>query len=148
MIVDWNDLPALAGTVAMVDGGFDPLHAGHIAYFRAAAQEGGPVLCNVSPDSYVATKHTVLLPETQRIQVLDAIRYLDYVHLSRGTTVAVLEQLRPRCYVKGHDWRHRLPALEIETCTRLGIKIVYLDTVIHSSTSLLTDYLSRLDQRP
>ncbi|MEY3358669.1 MAG: Cytidylyltransferase-like, partial [Actinomycetota bacterium] len=46
MIVAWNDLPNLAGKVAMVDGSFDPLHEGHIAYFSAAAELGWPLLCN------------------------------------------------------------------------------------------------------
>ena len=34
----------------MVDGGFDPLHEGHIAYFAAAAELGVPVLCNLASE--------------------------------------------------------------------------------------------------
>jgi FAD synthase len=37
MIVGRDDLADLRGTVTMVDGGFDPLHPGHIAYFERAA---------------------------------------------------------------------------------------------------------------
>jgi D-beta-D-heptose 7-phosphate kinase/D-beta-D-heptose 1-phosphate adenosyltransferase len=147
MIVTTDQLATLRGQVAMVDGGFDPLHSGHTRYFEAAARLGHPVLCNVSPDSYVETKHPVLLPEMERVQVLDAFRWLDYVHLSTGTTVAVLEELRPRCYVKGSDWRGRLPQPEQESCRRHGIEIVYLDTVTHSSTDLLSHYNSRLEVR-
>lgn len=143
MIVGWEGCGDLRGQVAMVDGGFDPLHAGHVAYFREASRLGHPVLCNVAPDAYVTRKHPVLLPEGERLQVLDAIRYLDYVLLSPGATVEVLEQLRPRCYVKGSDWRGRLPAEEQEACRRLGIETVFLDTVIHSSTALLNDYRTK-----
>ena len=39
MILTFDQLPPLAGTVAMVDGAFDPLHPGHIEYFRAATPE-------------------------------------------------------------------------------------------------------------
>ncbi len=46
----------------MVDGGFDPLHGGHIAYFRAARELGRPLLCNLSGDDYVRAKHEPLLP--------------------------------------------------------------------------------------
>jgi bifunctional ADP-heptose synthase (sugar kinase/adenylyltransferase) len=147
VIVDWPALAGLRGQVSMVDGGFDPIHAGHVTYFEATARLGHPVLCNVSPDSYVMTKHPVLLPEQDRARVIDAFRTVDYVHISRGTTVEVLEQLRPRCYVKGSDWRDRLPAPELETCHRHGIEIVYLDTVTHSSSALLSQYRSQWESR-
>ena len=32
MILTYDQLPAFAGVVGMVDGAFDPLHAGHIGY--------------------------------------------------------------------------------------------------------------------
>lgn len=141
MIVATDQLASVPRGVAMVDGGFDPLHAGHIAYFRAARDLGHPVLCNVSGDHYVRTKHEPLLPEAQRVVVLDALRDIDYVHLSDGTTVSVLRQLRPWGYVKGADWRGRLPAEEAEVCAELGIEIVYVDTVEDSSSRLLEAYL-------
>lgn len=143
MIVATEQLPDHAGEVAMVDGGFDPLHAGHIEYFRAARELGAPVLCNVSSDVYVARKHAPLLPDSERVKVIDAIRHVDLVHLSRTTTNDVLARLRPRYYVKGRDWAGRLPAEEVATCERYGIEIVYLDTVVDSSSRILEDYLAR-----
>lgn len=137
MIVATEDLPTLQRRVAMVDGGFDPIHAGHIEYFRVAAELGLPVLCNVMSDEYVATKHRPLLRDSDRVRVLDAISYISYTHLSAVATSGVLEKLQPRFYVKGEDWRNRLPAKEQEICGRLGIEIVYTDTVIESSSRLL-----------
>lgn len=143
MIVDTAQLPEYRGEVSMVDGGFDPLHAGHIDYFRETSALGLPVLCNVASDGYVSTKHAPLLPEDQRIRVLDAIRYLDFVHLSRTTTAEVLRLLRPRFYVKGADWEGRLPDEETRICAEHGIEIVYLDTVTQSSSRLLATFLDR-----
>ena len=74
MILDFTDLSRYRGAVAMVDGAFDPLHKGHIEYFRAAAALGLPLLCNVASDRYVRTKHPPLLPEQHRAAVIDAIR--------------------------------------------------------------------------
>ena len=37
MILTFDQLAALRGSVSMVDGAFDPLHAGHIEYFRGIA---------------------------------------------------------------------------------------------------------------
>ena len=141
MIVTFQALPEYRGTVAMVDGAFDPLHRGHIEYFRAAAALGVPVLCNVSSDQYVRTKHPPLLPEDQRAAIIDAIRYIDYVHIYQVDTETVLRQLRPRYYVKGSDWRERgLPAEQVTICAEHGIGIVYLDTVLDSSSRILRNY--------
>jgi cytidyltransferase-like protein len=144
VIVATEQLPSLSRKVAMVDGGFDPIHAGHVAYFRAGAELGVPVLCNVSGDVYVSRKHPPFLPESERIQVIDAIRYIDYVHLSRTSTATVLRALLPRYYVKGADWRGRLPADEVELCEAEGVEIVYLDTVTNSSSRIVEDFMNRM----
>jgi cytidyltransferase-like protein len=140
VIVQTEELPRLRGKVAMVDGGFDPLHAGHIAYFREASELGLPVLCNVSSDEWVARKHPPLLPQEDRGQVVDAIRYVEYTHLSRITTAEVLRLLEPRYYVKGADWRDGLPEEEHRVCADHGIEVVYLETVLGSSTAILERY--------
>lgn len=147
MIVSFDELPSLRHAVAMVDGAFDPLHAGHISYFQAAAEQGLPLLCNVASDSYVATKHQPLLPDWQRVAVVDALRDIAYTHLNRYDTETVLEALRPCQYVKGMDWKGRLPARQIEICGRFGIEIVYLDTVRDSSSRLLRAFAEAAQQR-
>ena len=148
MILTLEQLPELRGTVAMVDGAFDPLHQGHIEYVRAASELGVPLLCNVASDRYVSTKHPPLLPEAQRAAVVDAIRYITYTHVNRFDTETILRELRPRYYVKGKDWDGRLPATQVAICREHGIGIVYLDTVIDSSTRLLQQFaLQQQNQR-
>ena len=143
MIVSFDGLTSLRGGVAMVDGAFDPLHRGHIEYFRAAAGLGVPVLCNVASDAYVRTKHPPLLPEEQRAAVIDAIRYITYTHVNQADTETILRQLRPRMYVKGKDWEGRLPPEQVRICGEHGIEIVYLDTVTDSSSRLLQQFASQ-----
>jgi cytidyltransferase-like protein len=140
VIVATENLARYRGRVTMVDGGFDPLHAGHIAYLEAAAALGRPVLCNLCPDEWVARKHPPLLPQAQRAVILDAIRHVDYTHPSRISTADILAQLAPRYYAKGVDWRGRLPEAELAICAQLGIEVVYLDTVSESSTAILERY--------
>jgi cytidyltransferase-like protein len=143
VIVATSDLPGLRGTVTMVDGGFDPLHHGHVAYFEAAAALGAPVLCNVSSDDWVGAKHPPLLDQAERAAVIDAIRFVDYTHLASASTVDVLRLLGPRYYAKGADWRGRLPADEVAACAEAGTEVVYLDTVVDSSTAILERYAGR-----
>ena len=143
MIVSTEELATLAGTVTMVSGGFDPLHPGHLAYFRAAAELGAPLLCNVSSDEWVGRKHVPLLTQGERIQLLDALEPVDYVHAEHGTTAEVLAALRPRYFAKGADWESRLPDDELAVCEEHGIEIVFLDTVVDSSTDVLRRFKDR-----
>jgi glycerol-3-phosphate cytidylyltransferase-like family protein/SAM-dependent methyltransferase len=134
MIVDFDALLQLRGKVAMVDGGFDPLHMGHVLYFRKAREQGLPVFCNVSSDSYISGKHKVLLPQDVRCQVIDEFESVAYVHPSSRTTAEILEQVQPKVFVKGSHWKGRLPENEVEICRRHAIEVVFADTVIDSSS--------------
>jgi cytidyltransferase-like protein len=123
----------------MVDGGFDPLHHGHIEYFRCAKELGVAVLCNVTGDNYISEKHPVVLSSEKRAAVIDAVRYIEYTHPSQTETVSVLEQLRPKYYVKGNDWKGKLPTKELDVCRKYGIEVVYVDSVLDSSTNLISN---------
>jgi glycerol-3-phosphate cytidylyltransferase-like family protein len=143
MIVEAAELGRLAGQVAMVSGGFDPLHPGHVAYFREAAGLGVPVFCNVSSDEWVGRKHPPLLTQAERVQVIDAIRFVSYTHAEQTTTEEVLTRLRPRYFAKGADWWGRLPESELAACEEHGVEIVFLDTVLDSSTDVLERFRAR-----
>jgi cytidyltransferase-like protein len=148
VIVRFEELKHHRRTVAMVDGGFDPLHQGHVEYFRvAAALLRTPVLCNVASDTYVAKKHPPLLPEAQRAAVIDALRYVDLTHVSHTSTAEGLRELQPLYYVKGIDWRDRLPPEELDICRTLGIEVVYVDTPIDSSSEILERFLRQAHGR-
>ena len=148
MILEFDQLKNYRGKVAMVDGAFDPLHHGHIEYFRRAAEQlDVPLLCNVASDRYVRTKRAPLLSEEQRAIVVDAIRYISYTHINRVDTETSLRELQPKYYVKGKDWEGRLPPEQVRICAEHGITIVYLDAVLDSSSRILKDYFEQLSQR-
>lgn len=148
MIVAFEELTQHRGAVAMVDGAFDPLHRGHIEYFRAAATLGLPLLCNVASDRYVRTKHPPLLSEGDRAVIVDAIRFISFTHINQFDTETILRELRPRYYVKGRDWVGRLPPDQVTICAEHGIDVVYLDTVIDSSSRILQQYARDLQSQP
>jgi len=74
--------------------------------------------------------------------VLDAIKYLSFVHLSSNTTLEVLELLQPKIYIKGADWLARggIPSKEKDFCNERGIEVMYLETVTNSSSRLLAEW--------
>jgi cytidyltransferase-like protein len=148
VIVTFEQLKEYRKQVAMVDGAFDPLHRGHIEYFRAAAgQLNVPLLCNVASDRYVRTKHVPLLLEDDRAAIVDAIRFISYTHINPFDTETVLRELQPKYYVKGKDWDGRLPPDQVRICAQHGIEVVYLDTVIDSSSRILKSYTENQNQR-
>jgi cytidyltransferase-like protein len=148
VILTFEQLKDFRKKVAMVDGAFDPLHRGHIEYFRAAAERlDVPLLCNVASDRYVESKHPPLLPEEQRAAIVDAIRFITYTHINQFDTETILRELQPKYYVKGKDWRDRLPPEQVTICREHGIEVVYLDTVFDSSTRILNDMIKQLSQR-
>ena len=148
MILAFEQLKDYRKKVAMVDGAFDPLHRGHIEYFRAAAEQlDVPLLCNVASDRYVWTKHPPLLPEDQRAAIVDAIRFISYTHVNQFDTETILRELQPKYYVKGKDWEGRLPPEQVRICGDHGIEVVYLDTVYDSSTRILNEVIKQLSQQ-
>jgi cytidyltransferase-like protein len=145
MIIGYRDLKQHRRQVAMVDGAFDPLHHGHIEYFNQARALGKPLLCNIAPDSYTAVKHPPLLPAPQRAHVIDALKPIDYTHVSPVDTETVLRELQPTHYVKGADWEGKLPPEQVRICKEEGIEIVFLDAVRDSSTQLLQKFQAGRD---
>lgn len=143
MILDADHLGSLPDRVTMVDGSFDPIHEGHIEYFRLAAGLPHKVFCNIAPDTWTVKKHRVLLSRHQRAVVLDSIRYIDFVHFSSLSTLEVLRRVRPAIYAKGLDWLERggIPDDERQLCVTLGIEVVYLDSIRNSSSQLLKNFV-------
>ena len=66
--------------IVVVSGGFDPLHSGHIAYFRSAKALGDKLVVGVNSDSWLTRKKgKPFMPWFERSQIIQAIKYVDYV---------------------------------------------------------------------
>ena len=94
-------------------------------------------------DKYIETKHKIFLTQTQRSIIIDSIKYIDYVIKSNISTAHVLEKIKPKFYVKGKEWKNKLPKEEIEICRKNKIRIIYINTKKSSSTKILSNYVSK-----
>ena len=65
-------------TLALVTGGFDPLHSGHIAYFKAA-KELGDALCVAvnSNDWLIRKKGKYFMTAPERISIIQELKMVD-----------------------------------------------------------------------
>ncbi|MFW6198320.1 MAG: adenylyltransferase/cytidyltransferase family protein [Acidobacteriota bacterium] len=128
--------------VVFTNGCFDLLHPGHVALLRGARERGDCLVVGVNDDDSIRRAKgpgRPIVPLAERLEVLAAIRWVDYVIPFPETTPAeLLRALRPDVRVKGADWsRERL-----EQAGELveGIELVLLDLVPGQST---TDLVGR-----
>ena len=66
--------------VVIVTGGFDPIHSGHIAYFKAARSLGDILMVGINSDEWlVRKKGKAFLPLKERAAIVGAIKGVDHV---------------------------------------------------------------------
>ena len=139
MILSVDDLKDWHGCL-MLDGAFDPLHAGHVAYLQLAvtAFPAYPVVVTVASDAQIREKgREPVFPADTRAQVIHAMKGVNHVHIKTQPTEHVLAALKPALYVKGKDWENRLPEEQLVACSLYGVQVAYLGPVTDSSSDAL-----------
>lgn len=95
-------------TVALANGVFDLLHVGHVRYLSGAAAEADVLVVAVNDDDSVRMlkgEGRPVMCQTDRAELIAALRGVDYVVLFSGRTVTdVLLRLRPDVHCKGTDY--------------------------------------------
>ena len=65
--------------VVLVTGGFDPLHSGHIAYFKAARNLGDKLVVGVNTDSWLERKKgRAFMPISDRTSIIQNLAMVDH----------------------------------------------------------------------
>jgi D-glycero-beta-D-manno-heptose 1-phosphate adenylyltransferase len=127
-------------TVAFANGCFDLLHAGHVRYLQAAANEADRLIVAVNDDEMAGEKGPgrPILPAQDRAEMVAAMRGVDYVLIFPERTVTpLLMLLRPDVHCKGTDYTvETVP--ERETVLAYGGRIAIVgDPKNHSTRDLL-----------
>lgn len=67
--------------IVIVTGGFDPLHSGHIEYFKSAKKLGDKLIVGVNSDEWLSRKKgRSFMPVTERAAIIHALEVVDEVH--------------------------------------------------------------------
>ena len=114
--------------IVCVSGYFDPLHVGHIEYFKFSKKIGSKLLVIVNNDNQaILKKGKYFMPLEERVKIIKELRCVDYVVSSIDSdrtvckTIEVLDP-RPKYFCNGGDQNNNtIPEREI--CEKLGIEL-------------------------
>lgn len=84
--------------VVLVSGGFDPLHSGHIAYFKAARELGDCLVVGINSDQWLTRKKgRPFMPLEERTAIIGALSVVDKTVVfddSDGSAIAAIAKVK------------------------------------------------------
>jgi cytidyltransferase-like protein len=81
--------------VVLVTGGFDPLHSGHIEYFKAAKALGNILVVGVNSDAWLERKKgRAFMPSNERVTIIQNLKVVDHCILFNDDDGSAREAIR------------------------------------------------------
>ena len=146
---------------ALVSGGFDPVHIGHLRMFKDAKSLSDKVILLLNNDEWlVKKKGKPFMTEDQRKEILDEFKSISEVIIQtssdKSSSKAIEEFVfkNPNkiiCYCNGGDRSNIKNILEVDMCEKLGVNLEFGvggEEKIESSSDLTKNYLGNIEKRP
>jgi len=138
-------------TIVFGNGCFELLHVGHIRFFKEAKKLGHVLIIAVNSDSALSElgkRKEVIIPEDERLEILSAIKYIDYVTVMNDlTSDKLLLTLKPHINVKGPDYTQD-KVLEKDTIKSYGGKtVIVCEGKKHHSTSNMINKINNQNKQ-
>ena len=85
--------------IVVVSGGFDPIHSGHIAYFKSAKSHGDKLIVALNSDAWLEKKKgKFFMPFDERKAIVESIKFVDQVigfkDDDKGSCINALEEIK------------------------------------------------------
>ena len=81
--------------IILVTGGFDPLHSGHIEYFKAAKQLGNLLIVGINSDAWLARKKgRAFMPAVERKAIIENLHQVHKVIEFDDTDNSAIDAIR------------------------------------------------------
>ena len=143
--------------IAVVSGGFDPVHSGHIDYFYAAKKLGDMLVVGVNSDAWLQRKKgREFMPISERFSIINALKPVDHTMTfddSDGSACDLLEQIKrvhpddEIIFANGGDrTRDNIPEMSVE-----GVTFVFGvggENKKNSSSWILQEWKAPKTERP
>jgi FAD synthetase len=109
-------------TRVLATGTFDLLHPGHLLYLERSKELGDELVVIVARDVNVKHKPKPVIPEDQRLRMVQALKVVDLAILGDEKDIfRPIEQLRPDVITLGFD-QHFNPATLVEEMARRNLR--------------------------
>lgn len=86
--------------IVLVTGGFDPLHSGHLSYFRSAKKLGTKLIVGLNSDAWLTRKKgRAFMPMSERFEMVASLSMVDEVitfNDNDGTSCDAIQLLKTR----------------------------------------------------
>ena len=96
-------------SIVFTNGCYDLFHAGHLQLLKKAASFGDILVVGVNSDKSVKRikgEQRPIVPETDRLSILSALNFVDYVvAFDEDTPLELIKEVKPDVLVKGEDWK-------------------------------------------
>jgi len=141
------DIKSKQKTVALLNGSFDLLHAGHLHIIYEASQQADILIVALNTDSsikrYKSTDRPII-PLEERLQMVAALEFVDYVTWFNETTpIRLIKTIKPDVHVNGGDYGAK--CVEAEAVEKVGARLHVVPLIPGLST---TDILKKVQSHP
>ena len=148
--------------IALLSGGFDPVHIGHLAMIKEAKEIANEVVILLNSDNWLTRKKgKPFMSSNQRANILDEFKSVSKVIIqtnddddSSNNAIKKFHELnddKKICYCNGGDRSQESKIREAKLCKSLNIDLKFgIGGVqkIESSSKLIKNHLSEVDNRP
>ena len=129
-------------TIVFTNGCFDILHAGHVSYLQAAADQGDVLVLGLNSDASVGCikgPSRPVISQDHRSRVISALACVDHVVIfDEPDPGKLIRELRPHVLVKGADWAEA-DIIGADTVTRDGGRVERIALEPEISTTIIIE---------
>jgi len=145
--------------IVLITGGFDPLHSGHIAYFKAAKTLGDILIVGLNSDDWlVRKKGAAFMPWNERLCVINNLSMVDEVFTfddDDGSAKHFIQQTRAHypdaelIFANGGDrTKDNIPEMDVVDCNLSFAFGVGGENKMNSSSWILQEWKAPKTERP
>ena len=146
---------------ALVSGGFDPVHVGHLKMFKDAERLSNDVILLLNNDEWlIKKKGKPFMNQNQRKEILDEFKSISKVIIQTASDKSSSQAIekfaldnpnKNICYCNGGDRSNVKNIREVDICNKMGINLEFEvggKEKIESSSQLTKNYLGNVEGRP